>query len=142
MGAFVAPTAFGSLPHPEAAALMGALFHRYDRVLLVALGLLWFGEILQWGRSRLCFISRRPLSLLRALLLLGLTAGLLTAILGVNPAIERMQRAGLQRTSSTAEGRRFDRTHRLSENLYKADLLLAALLLLLTPFTLIDPGRK
>jgi hypothetical protein len=142
LGAFVAPAVFGGLPRPEAAPLMGTLFRRYDQVLLVALGLVWLGEILQGRLSGLCPIPRRPLPLLRSFLLLGLTAGLLTVSLGVNPAIERMQRAGLQRTPLTAEGRNFERTHRLSETLYKADLLLATLLLLLTPFTLADPGRK
>ena len=146
LGAFAAPVAFGSLPRPEAAALMGVLFRRYDTVLLIALALVWLGEMghlgALMGRGILSSTMKRRLPLLRGLLLLLLTAGLLVATLSVNPAIERLQAAGVHRTPLSAEGRRFDQMHHWSEMLYKVDLLTAACFLLLTPFALPFSNQK
>ena len=51
----------------------------------------------------------------------------------VNADIERMQQAGIH-PGATGEGLRFARTHKLSESLYKWEMMGAALLILLTPF--------
>lgn len=132
LGAFTAPVVFGQLPRTEAGPIMGVIFRRYDIVLQVALGLALLGECLR-------LVSRQvrmngPLPLLRWLLLAGLTVSLLYSTLFVNADIERMNRAGMRRDITTVEGRKFEASHKLSEGLYKADLLVVFLLILITPF--------
>ncbi len=133
LGAFTAPVVFHTLPREEAAPLMARIFIRFDTVLQIALGMALLGETLRrvgfpplwsqgvWGKLRLAILAL-------------LTVTLLYATLMVNPQIGAMNRAGVQRDVSTVQGQRFDRTHRLSESLYKLDLLLVLLLLILTPF--------
>lgn len=138
LGAFTAPVVFSRLPRPDAAALMGIVFRRYDRVLLVALGLLWLGQV-PLGIARLRSgwrpSSKRALAFVKFVLLLGLSGGLLYSTLIVNPKIERFQQAGLHREQGTAAGKAFDRLHHTSESLYKTDLLLALVFLGLIPFS-------
>jgi hypothetical protein len=132
LGAFTAPVVFGQFPRAVAAPVMALIFRRYDIVLLVALGLLWLGEGLRTVVYRLSM--RCPLMLLRLLIMVGLTGCLLVSTLFVNADIERMNRAGLHRNPLTIERRHFEAEHKQSESLYKVQLLLAILLILLTPF--------
>jgi Domain of unknown function (DUF4149) len=138
LGAFTAPVVFSRLPRPAAAALMGVLFRRYDTVLLVALGLLWLGQIpLGMARLRAGWRpgSKRALAFVKFTLLLGLSGTMLYSTLVVNPKIERFQQAGIHREAGSVAGRAFDRLHQTSESLYKMDLLLALLFLSLIPFS-------
>ncbi len=133
LGAFTAPVVFHTLPRDEAAPLMAQIFTRFDRVLQIALGLALLGEGLRrvalpalwmqglWGKLRLATLGL-------------LTVTLLYATVVVNPQIGAMNRAGVHRALNTVQGQRFEQTHRLSESLYKLDLLLIVLVLSLTPF--------
>lgn len=132
LGAFTAPVVFGQLPRTEAGPIMGVIFRRYDIVLQVALGLALLGECLRLASRQVRMNG--PLPLLRWLLLAGLTVTLLYSTLFVNADIERMNRAGMRRDITTVEGRKFEASHKLSEGLYKADLLMVFLLILITPF--------
>jgi hypothetical protein len=132
LGAFTAPVVFGQFPREEAGPAMALIFRRYDIVLLVALALVLLGERIRLASKAVPTRSR--LAIVRYVLLALLTAGVLFSSLMVNPDIERMNRAGWHRGHATARESRFEATHKLSENLYKADLLLEVLLILLTPF--------
>jgi hypothetical protein len=112
---------------------MAIIFRRYDIVLQVALGLALLGEWLRFASRQIAMKGFVPL--LRWGLLAGLTVSLLYSTLVVNAEIEQMNRAGLKRDFTSVAGRRFESRHKLSEGLYKADLLLVVLLILLTPFT-------
>src|SRR5690606_38458487 len=97
-----------------------------------ALGLVLLGEGLRLASRRVRLNG--PLPILRWLLLGSLTVTLLYSTLFVNADIERMNRAGMRRDVTTVEGRKFEASHKLSEGLYKADLLMVILLILMTPF--------
>lgn len=132
LGAITAPLVFGHFSRSEAAPVMALIFRRYDMVLIGAMVLVWLGEILRWfsktGRTK------SLLTMLRYGLLILLTGGLLYSTQVLNADIERMNKAGLHRDFTTVEGQRFERTHKLSETFYKVELLMAVLLILLTPF--------
>jgi hypothetical protein len=132
LGAFTAPVVFSHFPRQEAGPVMALIFRRYDVVLLVALGLVLIGEALRWASKQFAFKSW--LAWLRAVLLAGLTAGLLYSTLSVNASIEQMNKAGWHRGYTTAQGRQFEAAHKLSESLYKLELLMVVLLILITPF--------
>lgn len=131
VGAFTAPVIFKHFPRHEAGEALTVIFRRFDIVLLVSLGLVVLGEILRIAFGH--FSLTAPVSIARYAIL-AVTAGmLLYSTLSVNAEIERMQQAGIH-PGATGEGLRFARTHKLSENLYKASVLGAALLVVLTPF--------
>lgn len=132
LGAFTAPMVFGQFPRAEAGPVMAIIFRRYDVVLQVALGLALLGEWLRFASRQVAVKGFLPV--LRWVLLGGLTATLLYATLIVNADIERMNRAGMKRDFTTEAGRQFEARHKQSEGLYKADLLMVCLLILLTPF--------
>jgi hypothetical protein len=133
LGAFTAPTVFHALPREEAAPLMARIFTRFDGVLQMALGLTLLGELLRRAAGPATWTQGLWAKLRLAALAL-LTVSLLYATVVVNPQIADMNRAGVRRALNTAQGQQFERTHRLSESLYKLDLLLVFLLLILTPF--------
>lgn len=133
LGAFTAPVVFGQFSRAEAGPAMAIIFRRYDIVLQVALGLALLGEWFRFASRQIAMKGFVPL--LRWGLLAGLTVSLLYSTLVVNAEIEQMNRAGLKRDFTTVAGRQFESRHKLSEGLYKADLLLVVLLILLTPFT-------
>lgn len=133
LGAFTAPVVFGQFPRAEAGPAMAIIFRRYDIVLQVALGLVLLGEWFRFASRQIAMKGFLPL--LRWGVLAGLTVSLLYSTLVVNAEIEQMNRAGLKRDFTSVSGRRFESRHKLSEGLYKADLLLVVLLILLTPFT-------
>jgi hypothetical protein len=133
LGAFTAPVVFGEFSRAEAGPVMAIIFRRFDRVLQGALLFTLLGEALRVGSQQ----TQRHgwLPLLRWLLLGGLMLSLLYATVFVNADIERMNRAGRHRDLTTATGRQFEKQHKLSEGIYKANLLIVILLILLTPFT-------
>jgi hypothetical protein len=133
LGAFTAPVVFGEFSRAEAAPVMAIIFRRFDNVLQGALLLALLGEALRVG-SQQCE-RNGTLPFVRWLLLGGLTLSLLYATVIVNADIERMNRAGMHRDLTTSTGRQFEKQHRLSEGIYKANLLIVILLILLTPFT-------
>ncbi|WP_303674240.1 DUF4149 domain-containing protein [Vampirovibrio chlorellavorus] len=141
LGAFTAPTVFHTLPREEAAPLMAQIFTRFDTVLQMALGLALLGEALRRAARPSLWIQGLG-GRLRLVILALLTVTLLYATVVVNPQITELNRAGVQRNLTTAQGQRFERVHRLSENLYKLDLLLVLLLLILTPFVDARPQEK
>jgi hypothetical protein len=136
LGAFTAPALFKYLPRPEAGVVMTQIFSRYDSMLLVALGLVVLGEGL-----RLVSTGGIPswtlLPSLRVGLLVALTGLMLYSTQKLTPTIAQLQQSGQNPTgtAATTETRtEFTQTHKLSEQLYKIELLLAVLLLVLTPF--------
>ncbi|HEY9688311.1 MAG TPA: DUF4149 domain-containing protein [Coleofasciculaceae cyanobacterium] len=139
LGAFTAPVVFGQLPREQAGPIMATIFRRYDVVLLVALGLTLLGEAMRVVSK--CAATVSKLSIVRYVLMALLAAGILFSTLKVNADIERMNRAGWHRDYSS-QGRTFEATHKLSESLYKVDMLAALLLLILTPFTGFKAGRS
>jgi hypothetical protein len=148
LGAITAPVVFGHFARPEAATVMGIIFQRYDRVLLVATGVLWLGESL-----RCLHLARKPafmpehpsvISYIRGALLLALTGTMLYSIFFVNADIAKMQAAQIKAEQShqpaiNPQAKIFEKTHKLSEKLYKANMVMALFLVILTPFTLTHP---
>lgn len=132
LGAFTAPVVFGQFPKVAAAPVMAIIFRRYDIVLQIALALVLLGEWFRFGSRRIAL--RGVLPVLRWIILAALTASLIYSTQVVNPQIERMNRAGMHRDFLSQSGQRFEATHRVSESLYKLDLLLVILLILMTPF--------
>lgn len=133
LGAFTAPTVFHVLPRDQAAPLMAQIFTRFDTVLQIALAMTLVGEGLRWAAAPVVWMQGLAGKLRLATLAL-LTVTLLYATVAVNPQIGAMNRAGVHRELNTAEGKYFEQTHCLSENLYKLDLLLVLLALMMTPF--------
>lgn len=132
LGAFTAPVVFGHLPRESAAPIMALIFRRYDTILLIALLLTLVGEALRLFSRQL--IWHPKMGVVRGFLLVALTGMLLYSTTTINPQIEQMNRAGVHRNLMIAEGQQFEKKHKLSESLYKLELLCAVLLILLTPF--------
>lgn len=131
IGAFAAPVMFKQLARPEAGDILTVIFRRYDNVLLVALGIIILGEALRLLPGLLPVTA--PLAVARYVIL-GATVGMvLFSIFKVNADIETMHKAGI-RPDTSPQGQVFHETHKLSEGLYKLEMLGAALLILLTPF--------
>jgi hypothetical protein len=127
LGAFVAPAVFGHFPREEAGKVMTLIFRRYDYILLPSVGLIALGEILRtWVHGYSTHIVAR----VRYVVFIILVVLSLFSILVVNPKIEAYQHAGALRGVG-AEGIAFDSLHRKSEALYKSELLLAIILLIL-----------
>lgn len=131
IGAFCAPVIFKHFPRHEAGAALTVIFMRFDKVLLGALVLMLMGEALRFCSQQ--FVWQTPLGYLRLALMLVLAGLMLFATLKVNPSIATMQSRGIS-PNATPEGIQFAKTHQLSESLYKAQMLLALGLLLLTPW--------
>ncbi|MGE0201173.1 MAG: DUF4149 domain-containing protein [Candidatus Melainabacteria bacterium] len=135
IGAFAAPVMFKGLSRPEAGDLLTLIFRRYDSVIVTSLGLVLIGELVRVFPGQLTWMSSGPVAWLRtALLVVLLAAGLYTTMV-LNPQIERMHAAGIH-PGGSPEGLQFSRVHKTSENLYKLEMALSLLLILLTPYTL------
>ncbi|WP_373531713.1 DUF4149 domain-containing protein [Vampirovibrio sp.] len=132
LGAFTAPVVFGQFSRIEAGPVMAIIFRRFDMVLQVALLLALLGESLRIGTRQLKHHGLLPA--LRWILLGALTLSLLYATQFLNADIERLNRAGTHRDLTTVAGRQFEQKHKLSEGIYKANLWIVILLILLTPF--------
>jgi hypothetical protein len=132
LGAFTAPAVFGGLPREMAAPVMARIFSRFDDVVLAAMITAQLGEFLRWLSRTVSMKSR--LNILRLGLLGLLTVSVIYSTQMLNPNIEKMNMAGVHRHQSTAASARFDDLHKLSEKLYKLELLTAVLLLVLIPF--------
>lgn len=131
LGAFTAPVLFKAFPRPDAGAAMTLIFRRFDTVLMVALGMVLLGEVFRVVAAGLP--AWNVLSLVRYGVLGLLSVLMLVSLFSINPQIESMYNQGVTH-GGTEEGQRFTKTHRLSEKLYKVELMAAALLLILTPF--------
>ncbi len=131
VGAFVAPVIFKIFPREDAGAALTVIFRRLDILLLIALGGVLLGEALRMASGLVPMTS--ILAYARYIVLAGLTVMMLISTFQVNPKIEKMQKAGIH-PGGSPEGLAFIKTHKLSEQLAKAELAGAALLILLTPF--------
>lgn len=131
LGAFTAPLVFKTLPRDEAGLLMGQIFARYDQVLLGALVMCLMGEGLRWASGS------GQLGLKEGLFAI-LSGCVLYSTLALTPQIQayqaQKQTPSAVGTSISAES--FSKTHSLAETLYKAQLLMAIVLIFLTPFQL------
>lgn len=136
IGAFCAPVIFKAFPRHEAGAALTVVFIRYDVVLLIAMGMVIIGEGLRIFSQHV--VLYHPIAYIRYGLMFLLTIALVVSTQIVNPRIQQMQQHGVHPDASQ-EGIEFAKTHKLSENLYKFEMLLAAGLLLLTPWL---PGRE
>jgi len=132
LGAFAAPAVFSGLPRNLAAPVMARIFTRYDVVILISMLLAHVGEYFRWISH--AFVKKSRINYLRLGLLGVLTVGVIYSTQVLNPKIEEMNMSGIRRGTATVEGHRFDALHKRSENIYKLELLIAVLLLLLTPF--------
>lgn len=136
IGAFVAPVIFKQFPRHEAGVALTIVFRRYDILLLVALGLVFAGEAGRYLSG--LFANMHWMNLVRYGILVMMGGLMIYSTQVVNKQIEDMQHAGIHPDASP-QGIEFAKTHKLSENLYKTEMLLAAVLLLLTPFV---PSQK
>ena len=132
LGATTAPAVFGSLPRDQAAPLMAHIFIRYDLVLSLALGAVILGEMLRYLSREVSARSR--LNWVRYALLILLSVGTYYSTDVLNPQIARLNQCGAHRDLQTKTGQQFDALHKRSEQVYKLDMMLALLLLVLTPF--------
>ena len=131
LGAFVAPVMFKAFPRAEVGAALTVVFRRFDMLLLGASVGIVLGEVLR-VLSGLVPV-RTVLAGIRYVIMAALIGAALFSALKVDPEIEQMQHAGVH-PGATKEGLAFLRTHQLSENLYKGQMLGAILLILMTPF--------
>ncbi len=132
LGALIAPVMFGTFPREEAGAALTVVFRRFDRVVLICLGLIVVGEVLRLWAHGFSF----PTGLLASLryVLMGLVAvSIIISTQVIDPKIEAMHQAGV-RPDATEQGLEFNRIHKQSEKLYKGEMVGVLLILLLTPF--------
>jgi hypothetical protein len=132
LGAFTAPVVFGHFPRTEAGPAMAVIFRRYDIVLMVTLGLVWLGELFRYCYYRLSW--KCPVILVRNALIVLLSGSLFYSTLFLNAEIERYNKAGVHRSGDSVASARFDTLHKRSEGIYKLEMLMVVLLILLTPF--------
>lgn len=129
LGAFTAPTLFHALPRPEAGAIMTQIFRQYDGVLLTGVGLIAGGELLKrWVSGP---FELTPMTGVRYLLLTGLIGLVLYTTQGLSPHIAAFQAKGPAHWSLQERGE-FDTLHHQAESLYKTELSLAVLVLILS----------
>jgi len=100
--------------------------------LLGTLVLCQVGEYLRWISH--AFQSKSRLNKLRLVLVAALTFCVIYSAQVLNPQLEQMNGRGIHRNPVTPQGRQFNMLHKRSEGFAKAELLMALLLLLLTPF--------
>ncbi len=127
LGAFVAPAIFGNLPLDEAAKVMTLIFRRYDGVMFVGLILIVFGEVVRMATSDAFSRLVHRIRYVGVVLLVCLS---LFSLFVVNPKIAQFQHQGVVRGVGKA-GIALDQTHRQAEMLYKTELSLEVLILIL-----------
>jgi hypothetical protein len=134
LGAVVAPILFASVPYALAADTMTAVFARFDKIAMAAAAVVLATEAFRArvsGRVTVGDIVR----ILVSLVLVGLA---LTEGIWVTPTIANLHAAGAVRGVGEA-GASLASAHALAEQLGKAQVLLAALLIALHVGTL---GRR
>lgn len=138
LGAFTAPLVFKTLPRDEAGLLMGQIFGRYDKVLIGAVVLCLLGESLRFIGG---FGKPGILMGVREALLAALSLAILYNTLVLTPKIQAYQAqrnihaiASPEMAAPAISKEAFDQTHKRAEGLYKAQLLLAVILVFLTCF--------
>ena len=121
LGAFAAPEVFGQLPRETAGSVMGAIFGKFDSLVLVVAGLLLVAEavrlVLEGTRGKL---GLARLAVAGALVVLALLSAL-----WLGPAINDLFEAGVRRGVGD-DGADMDRLHHLAELLGKVAFFLAA----------------
>lgn len=126
LGAFAAPEVFGQLPRESAGSVMGAIFAKFDSLVLVIAGVLVVAEavrvLVEGVAGKLGLARLVATGLLIALALLS--------ALWLGPSINDMFEAGIRRGIG-ADGAEMDRLHHLAELLGKAAFALAAVWLTL-----------
>ncbi len=132
LGALIAPVMFGTFPREDAGAVLTVVFRRFDMVVLICLGLIVVGELLRLWAHDVAF-TMGVLAWIRYGLMGLLAVGIIISTQIIDPKIEAMHQAGI-RPDATEQGLEFNRIHKQSEKLYKAEMVGALLILLLTPF--------
>lgn len=135
LGAFVAPALFANVPRLYAGKTMTLIFMRYDNVLLAGIILVVAGEVI---RAAAIGIAPRLISAVRLATVVLLTAMTAYSLFVIHPPIEQYQQQGVLRGVGEA-GYRFDQLHKQSEALYKSQLLVAVVLLVLVA---VAPRRR
>jgi uncharacterized membrane protein len=135
LGALAAPTVFGELERDSAGTVMGTIFGKFDRMVLVLVVVFAVAETVRtyMDRDRLgSALARIRLSL--AVLLVALA---LISSLWLTPGINEMFAEGVRRGVGEA-GQRMDRMHAWSETLGKLAAASAAAWIAIGNFT----GRR
>ena len=120
LGAFAAPEVFGQLPRETAGSVMGTIFAKFDRLVLVVAGVLVFAEAVRVLTEG---VPGR-LGLARLIMAGALVALALTSALWLGPSINEMFENGIRRGVGDA-GAEMDRLHHLAELLGKVAFLCA-----------------
>ena len=133
LGAFTAPVLFRQFARPEAGLAMTVIFRRYDMVVLIAGLMVLAGEvfrIIAMGR----FATGSWIPGFRLGLLLALVASIVFSTQSLNPKLEALQKVEGYGTGQDTGSASFHALHKQSEQLSKLQLLLAVLVLAITPF--------
>lgn len=137
LGAFTAPVLFTAFDRVSAGAAMTTIFRRYDVLLAVALGSIVLGEALRaWSSGwTVYWWGGNAVALVRQVALVALLLACSVSLWGINPQLEQAQQNGiaLQRPETVAV-KQFNRLHKTSETLYRLAVLLAVVVLVLTPW--------
>jgi Domain of unknown function (DUF4149) len=126
LGAFVAPALFHNFPLPEAGIVMTAIFRRYDIVLAVSVAFILMGEIIHLSTVG---FSKQLKDRFRLVMVLLIAIVSFFSLVLIHPKMEGYQKAGVVRGVGET-GMQFDKLHKQSETLYKAQLILAVILLI------------
>ena len=130
IGAFAAPVIFKQVARPEAGDILTTIFRRYDKVLVIALIFVVLGEAFRVLSVQTAWTT---LPLVREVVLVVTVLLLAYSLFGVNAKLEAMHKAGVG-YGATAEGQEFLKVHKLSESLFKTEMMGAVIIMLLTPF--------
>lgn len=126
LGAFSAPTIFGMLDRESAGQVMGTIFARFDRMVLVLVGVFAVAEAVR------AFLDRSPgrspgmLGRLRLVIAAVLVILALVSALWLGPSINELFHQGVRRGVGQA-GAHMDRLHHFAELLGKTAVFLGAL---------------
>lgn len=122
LGAFAAPTVFGLLPREEAGKVMGPIFVKFDRFVLVAIGVFALSELIRVA----CDGGKGALKQARLGISVILIALALISSLWLTPGINELFLAGARRGIGEA-GATLDMLHNWSETVGKVATLAAAI---------------
>ena len=131
LGMFAAPTLFQMLQPAEAGRVMGDVFTKFDKVLLVGLIMAGIGEAM-----RVCAGGcdcKKPVGMLHNLSMAALIVLVLYSTFGLHPELQKMQPAEVA-AGNGQQSEDFAKKHQQSEGLYKFQLIVAILVLVLKPF--------
>lgn len=130
LGAFAAPAVFGAFPREQAGEAMTQVFLRFDILLLACTALVVLGEA---GRFFSQSTGLSALVITRLVLILAISAIALFNSLSLNPKINNLIHHPQFKTDIMVI-EEFQKAHKLSEQLYKLQLLLGLLAIISTPF--------